>query len=300
MKPNPVMQKLGLSDDDRLVIIHTDDIGMCQASVAAFAELWEFGLISSGATMVPCSWFLEAAKLCQENPEIDMGVHLTLTSEWETYRWSPISTRDPKSGMVDEQGFFFHSTEQAQEHGEAEAVQIEIQAQIDRAIANGIKPTHIDTHMGSIASPKYIPAYLQMAIQYKLPPMIMRLTKEEWLEMDMSPELAAMAVQMVASLEEQGVPLLDRIAGLELNRVDTPAERVEYAKHVLGELGPGITHFIIHPSKHTPELCAITPDWPYRVADFEAFRSEDLSNFVTNSGLHVIGYRTLLELMHVN
>lgn len=296
MGPNPVLERLGYSNDDRLVIIHTDDIGMCHASVSAFAELWEFGLISSGATMVPCPWFLEAAKLCKENPEIDMGVHLTLTSEWETYRWGPISTRDPESGMIDEQGYFYHLSDQAQEHGSPEAVLIEIQAQIDRALAQGIKPTHIDTHMGSVASPKFIQAYLQMALQYRFPPMIMRLSEAEWLEMGMSPELSAMAVQMVAELEEQGVPLLDRIAGLDLDTTPAPEERVDYAKAVLSQLGPGVTHFIIHPSKDTPELRAITPDWACRVADYEAFRSDDLRTYVKNSGIHVIGYRELLNL----
>ena len=100
MHPNPVLKKLGYAADDRLVIIHTDDIGMCHASISAFAELWEFGLISSGATMVPCPWFLEVAKFCRSNPGVDMGVHTTLTSEWETYRWGPISTRNPKSGVM--------------------------------------------------------------------------------------------------------------------------------------------------------------------------------------------------------
>ena len=94
MHHNPVMKKLGLTDKDRAVIIHTDDIGMCQASVTAYKDLMEFGIISSGATMVPCPWFLEAAKLCREHPEYDMGVHLTLTSEWQTYRWGPVSTRE--------------------------------------------------------------------------------------------------------------------------------------------------------------------------------------------------------------
>jgi predicted glycoside hydrolase/deacetylase ChbG (UPF0249 family) len=300
MGPNPVLKKLGYSDHDRLAIIHTDDIGMCQASVQAYSELWDFGLISSGATMIPCPWSLEAVKLCRENPDMDMGVHITLTSEWERYRWGPISTTDPASGMIDEEGFFYRSSEEVQEHGDPEAVSVEIQTQIERALANGIKPTHMDTHMGSVASPKFIPAYIQMAIQFGLPPMIMRLSEEEWLQMGMGPDMAAMAVQMVAQLEEQGIPLLDRIATLELDQHSDPADRVEYAKQVLGGLGPGLTHFIIHPSADTPELRAITPDWPFRVADFKAFQSEDLRSFVEKSGLQVIGYRDLLNLMQSN
>ena len=90
MEPNPVLKKLGFGKDDRVVIIHTDDIGMCQASIAAFADLVEFGLISSGATMVPCSWFPSVAAYCRDHPAADMGVHLTLTSEWERCKWRPL------------------------------------------------------------------------------------------------------------------------------------------------------------------------------------------------------------------
>ena len=104
--------------DDRVVIIHTDDIGMCQASVSAFEELWEAGIITSGATMVPCPWFLDAARLCRTSPDIDMGVHVTLTSEWETYRWGPISTRDPASGLLDSDGYFFRTSEDFQASGD--------------------------------------------------------------------------------------------------------------------------------------------------------------------------------------
>ncbi|MBN1666514.1 MAG: polysaccharide deacetylase family protein [Anaerolineales bacterium] len=297
MQPNPALKKLGFSADERVVILHTDDIGMCQASLTAFADLWDFGLISSGATMVPCPWFLEAAKFCRANPQVDMGVHVTLTSEWETYRWGPISTRAPQSGLLDEQGFFYRSTAEAQEHGDPQAVQVEIQAQIERALAEGIPVTHMDTHMGSVASARFIPAYIQLALQYGLPPMILRLDKASWLEMGMDEATAELAVQMINVIEEQGVPLLDHIAALDLDRVTEPAERVTYAKQVLGDLKPGLTHFIIHPSSDTPELRAITPDWACRVADYAAFQSEDLRDFVRQCGIQVIGYRTLKELM---
>lgn len=83
MTPNPYLKKLGFSDTDRIVIIHTDDIGMCHASVQAFKDLWKFGSITSGAAMVPCPWFPAVAQMCRENPEMDMGVHATLNAEWE-------------------------------------------------------------------------------------------------------------------------------------------------------------------------------------------------------------------------
>jgi len=297
MHPNPVLEKLGFSNDDRVAIIHTDDIGMCQASVSAFEELWDFGLISSGATMVPCPWFLEAAAYCRENPQVDMGVHLTLTSEWETYRWGPISTRDLGAGMIDFEGYFYHSSEEAQEHGDPEAVQLEMRAQVDRAIALGIDPTHIDTHMGSVAHPKFLPGYLQLAVQHAAPPMIMRNDEQGWLDFGLEPETAKLGALMVAQTEEMGIPLLDHLEQLALDQAATPEERIEYAKQSFDELEPGITHFIIHPSVNTPELRDITPDWPYRVADYQAFKSEELRDYIRDSGVQVIGYRTLKELM---
>jgi predicted glycoside hydrolase/deacetylase ChbG (UPF0249 family) len=297
VNPNPVLKNLGFSNTDRVVIIHTDDIGMCQASVAAFVDLWEYKIISSGATMVPCPWFLEAAKFCRENTDVDLGVHVTLTSEWNTYRWGPISTRDPASGLIDPEGCFYRSTESAQQHGDPDAVRVEIQAQIERAFSNGINPTHMDTHMGTVASLKFIPSYLQLAIQFGLPPMIMRLDKEGWIAMGFNEETAEFATQMVFQFEEQGVPLLDRISGLDLDRAPNTNERITYAMQVLNGLSPGITHFIIHPSKDTPELRAITPDWACRVADFETFKTEEISNFLNKCGIQVIGYQALKDLM---
>jgi predicted glycoside hydrolase/deacetylase ChbG (UPF0249 family) len=297
MQPNPVLKKLGFADDDRVVIIHTDDIGMCQASVEAYSDLWEIGLISSGATMVPCPWFPEAAAFCRDHPEVDMGVHLTLTSEWQTYRWGPISTRDPLSGLMDDEGFFPRTSEAVQETGDPDAVQVEIEAQIQRAKAAGIAPTHADTHMGSVASARFITPYVQTALGSRLPPMLFRMDEAGWQEVGLDAYTAALAVQMMAQLEADGMPLLDHITGLELDPAQAPPDRIAYAKEMLGGLEPGITHFVIHPSKDTPELRAITPDWPCRVADYEAFSSDDLRQWVADSGIQVIGYRALQGVM---
>ncbi len=294
MKPNPILKKLGLNNNDRAVIIHTDDIGMCQASVAAFADLVDFGLISSGATMVPCPWFLDAAEYCRIHPQADMGVHLTLTSEWKNYRWGPISTRDPQSGMLDDQGFFYPTSAQAQEHADPAAALVEIQAQIARATQAGINPTHADTHMGTLAHPKFVGAYIQSAIQARLPIMMFRFDEAGWARLNLDPETVQIAMQMVDVLEEQGVPLLDNMDTVHL---ENPDNRLERAQKAISDLPPGITHFIIHPSKDTPELRAITPDWRSRVGDYETFTSEAMRKFLQNCGVRVIGYRDLQHLM---
>ncbi len=296
MNPNPVLKKLGLEDNDRVAIIHTDDIGMCQASVEAFADLNEAEIISSGAVMVPCPWFLQAAEYARYHQQADLGIHLTLTSEWKTYRWGPVSTRDPASGMVDEEGYFYALTEPAQVHGDPAAVEIELTAQVERALQAGIAPTHIDTHMGSVAHPKFMGIYVQLAMKYKLPPMIFRLDEDGWRAAGLEPEFAKMAAGLIQQLEESGLPLLDVLGGMHL---DSDENRMAQTSQALSELKPGITHFIIHPSKDTPELRAITPDWRCRVADYQNFMNEELRKHIQKIGVHVIGYRALKELMPV-
>ena len=295
MIPNPVLRRLGFADDDRVVIIHTDDIGMCQATIPAFADLVDFGLISSGAVMVPCPWFPHAAAYCRQHAEVDLGVHLTLTSEWDSYRWGPVSTRDPASGLLDGEGYFYHRSEQVQEKGTTAAVQVELQAQVDRALAAGIDVTHVDTHMGAVAHLKFAPSYVQLARQHHLPPLFLRLDEAGWRELGFGAEMAAFAAQFVQQLEAQGFPLLDHLTGLPLE--EEPGDRIALAKKELDALPTGLTHFIIHPAMDSPELRAITTTWRSRVADYQAFTSEELRAFVRNSGLQVIGYRALRELM---
>lgn len=292
MQPNPLLKKLGFAPDDRVAIIHTDDIGMCQASISAFADLWQAGIISSGAVMVPCPWFLEAAAYCRLHPEVDMGVHATLTSEWPTYRWRPLSTVDLSSGLIDGEGFFYPRSEDVQAHATPEAVGCELEAQIERALAAGIRPTHMDTHMGAVASPRFIPVYVQMALGRRLPPMLFRMDEAGWRQVGLDAETAALAAGFVQQLEASGAPLLDHIGGVHLDQTDN---RLERTKQALAGLAPGITHFIIHPSKDTPELRAITPDWSSRVADYEIFLREDIRQYIKNLGIHVIGYRAVQD-----
>jgi predicted glycoside hydrolase/deacetylase ChbG (UPF0249 family) len=294
MTPNPALRRLGFADSDRVVIIHTDDIGMCQASVTAFAELAEFGLISSGAVMVPCAWFPAAAAGSRSNPEADLGIHLTLTCEWDAYRWGPISSSDPASGMIDDEGYFYRTTELAQAHGQPDAVARELAAQVERALAAGMRPTHVDTHMGSVYSAAFLPAYLDVARRYRLAPMFFRDQEQGWRARGADAETAAGMALLSQQLEEAGVPLIDNIAMMPL---DAPDDRIGQAKRMFESLPPGLTHFIIHPSHDTPELRAIAADWPSRVADLQAFTSQELRAHIRDIGIQVIGYRALQELI---
>lgn len=292
--PNPVLKKLGFAPTDRVAIIHTDDIGMDQSNVDAFSDLWQAGNISSGAIMMPCSWSNYALEYACNHPEADLGVHMTLTSEWKFYRWGPISTRDPRSGLMDEEGYFPHTSEAVQKTGKPAAVNRELELQVKRALEAGLKPTHIDTHMGSVATAKFMMGYVSLAKKYKLPPMIFRMDETEWRGAGLDALTAKLAARLILQLEDQGLPLLDHLVGLPL---ETSAEHLERTKKYLSDLEPGITHFILHPNKDTPELRAIAPDWQARVENYNDFMSDDIRKHIKEIGLQVIGYAALRDLI---
>jgi predicted glycoside hydrolase/deacetylase ChbG (UPF0249 family) len=295
MEANPVLKKLGLADDDRAVIIHADDVGMCQASLAAYADLVDFGLVSAASAMVPCAWFPATAAFCRDNPDlVDMGVHTTLTSEWDGYRWGPISTREPDSGLVDGEGCFYRSTEEVQAHGQPEAVRREIEAQVERALAEGIDATHVDSHMGVVFHPQFLGSYVGIALQHGLPPFLPRKSQVEVQAMGVDAETAALFVEQLRMFEAQGVPLVDNV---HLMPLDQPEDRALQVKRVLETLPAGITYLIVHPAQDSPELRASAPDWPSRVADYEAFTSESVRRFFQSAGVQVLGWRVLRDLM---
>jgi chitin disaccharide deacetylase len=292
---NPTLKRLGYGPGDRVVIIHADDVGMCQASIPAFLELMDRGLVSSGAAMVPCPWFPLLAQECRRNPGLDIGVHLTLTSEWDGYRWGPISGRDPASGLLDAEGYFHRRSEEVQAQADAQAVQAEMEAQFGRALSAGLDVSHVDTHMGAVAHPRFVPGYAQLALRERLPALFLRLDEPGWQALGLDAATAAFARQFMEQLEEQGVPLLDGLASLPL--VQDPGDRIAAAKAALAALPPGLTHFIIHPAADSLELRAITTTWQSRVADYRAFTSDDLASWLKKCGIQVIGYRRLRDLM---
>lgn len=294
MNPNPLLARLGFSNHDRLVIIHADDIGMCHASLQAFQDLWENEAITSGAVMVPCPWFPAAVEMYRQNPSMDLGVHLVLTSEWDFYRWRPLTAGIRGSSLVDAEGYFPRSDAEIQADADPGEAAAELLAQVERALAFGLDVTHIDTHMGAVGHPKFMTAYLQLTSQFRIPPMIPRGDAAMFQSLGMDTEISTLMAEYTAQLEEQGVPLVDFITGLPL---DQPDGQLELAKKMLSELPPGLTHFIHHPSIDTPELRAITPDWPSRVANYRVFMREELKDLIKAEGIHLIGYRQIREML---
>jgi len=292
---NPIAKKLGYSETDRLVIIHTDDIGMCHASVQAFKDLWEFGTITSGAVMVPCPWFPATAQMCRENPDMDMGVHATLNAEWTNYRWGPVSTREQTSGLMDADGYFHQWHEAVFQNAKPEEVLVETNKQIELALAAGIDVTHVDSHMGTIMDWRYIQKYIEAAGTKRLPNMLLRLDAMGMDAMGIGSEQMKVYGPIMQQLENMGVPLLEGITALPLEHGN---DHIGIAKKILSELPVGITHFILHPSIDTPELRAICPDWEARVANYNAFMSDELKKYIESEDIKLIGYRAIRDAMN--
>jgi chitin disaccharide deacetylase len=297
MSANPMLKALGLSDDDRVVLIHTDDIGMCHASLDAYAGLLAEGVISAASTMVPCPWFQATAQFCAAHPEsVDMGVHITLNAEWHTgYRWEPVSTRDPESGLMDEQGYMHHTVEAVQTHARPAAVHQEITTQVRMALDAGIDVTHIDTHMGTVFYGGFLESYLQVAMEVGVPPFMVRKDAAALQAMGFPSDMAEGLAGQITTLEARGLPMFDDVSFVPFSTMDA---HFDHAKQVLGALKPGLTYLIIHPSTDTPELRAILPDgWQNRVADYEVFMRRELRDYLDAEGIRLIGWREIRELM---
>ncbi len=284
MRHNPALRALGLTARDRAVVVHADDVGMCGATVDAFFELAEMGVTSSGATMVPCPWFPEVAARGGVLRDVDLGVHLTLTSEWDRYRWGPISTRDAGCGLLDEEGYF-HRNQDRWGTIEPAVLRREIDAQVDRAIAAGIDVTHVDCHMFALLHPALSAEYVDLGFARRTPVLMTR--ERGWVQ--------ALGEPSIAAWEQQGLPVFDH--QLQMPHSGPTADWMALAKMVFETLPTGLTYLMIHPAQDTPELRAIVPGWRQRVADYETFRSDELARHVRGLGIEVLGWRRLRELM---
>src|SRR6266436_3321343 len=184
-------EKLGYSRDSKLLIVHADDVGVTHSVNAATIKALDTGLVNSASIMVPCPWFPEIADYAKSHPDIDFGLHLTLTSERVYYRWGPVAPRDRVASLVDENGYFWHDWTAAMRI-EPKEVELELRAQIERAYAMGIRPTHLDSHQYRLYNngKELFEVLLRIAHERKLPFFVARdwFAEHPYLESSVSPE----------------------------------------------------------------------------------------------------------------
>jgi predicted glycoside hydrolase/deacetylase ChbG (UPF0249 family) len=166
----PLQVRLGYPADAKLLILNADDLAVSHSEDdASFAAL-ERKDISSATVMVPCPWFTEVAAYAKAHPDADLGLHLTLTSEWKTYRWAPVAPRDQVPSLIGPDGNFYSTADEVVKHAKVNEVEIEVRAQIERATSMGLQPTHLDAHMHTLyKSPEFFGVLLKVSHEYKLP-----------------------------------------------------------------------------------------------------------------------------------
>jgi len=252
--------------------------------------------MTAASVMTPCPWFPAAAAEFAKHENADVGVHMTLNSEWDTMRWRPLSTVDPASGLLDDEGYSPRTTAVVQEHGNPEAVAVELKTQMDRAIAAGIDVTHIDSHMGTLFHPKFLEAYVRVGFAYQVPALVMRANQERLMQMGFSEQVAAQVEGALKFVGDRGMPLFDSITMLPLREAQSLPERTQVAKAKLEEMGPGLHYFIFHPAVGGPEIQAVAPDWDARHGDYELFMSEAWPKIIEDAGVTPVSCRQLRDI----
>ncbi len=293
MRVNPFLRKLGFGASDRVVIIHADDVGLCSATVTGLPQLVSAEIVRSASLMVPCSWFPAAAAACRALPDGDFGIHLTLTSEWPAYRWRPLSTCDPQSGLLDPDGYLWNVRRAVAARADSTVVKSEMRAQVEHARRAGVDVTHLDAHMFTAFDARYIVAYADLGRELQLPILLVRSGLERH---NFDDEACALAQSVAEEWEMDGLPLFDRI---ELMGLATPdSDRVLRAKQKIEALPRGgLGMLLLHPAVASPELPAFASDWQARLADQAAFQQDELREYLTETNTQVITYRILREAM---
>lgn len=304
-------EKLGFPADTRAVILHVDDAGMSHDSnVGAFRSILD-GAANSMSVMMPCPWVPELVRGLEENPEIDAGLHLTLTAEWDDYRWGPLVGRKAAPGLVDPEGALWSSVAEVVANAAPDEVEAEIREQIHRARAMGFEPTHLDSHMGVLfATMDFLERYIRVGLDEGIPLMFpgghntILQAQYEAEERDTPPVLGR-AAELGRRIWDGGLPVLDDLHNLSYGWVPesgahaTDEELLEYKveRYIQGlrDLRPGVTMVIMHSTDPSENFRYISSSGPSRKGDMLAMLDPRIKQAIEEEGLVLTTFRELKE-----
>jgi predicted glycoside hydrolase/deacetylase ChbG (UPF0249 family) len=281
-----VAERLGYPADAKLLIIHADDLGLAHSQNGASIEALENSPVNSASIMVPCPWFPEIAAYARENPSADLGLHLTLTSEWKYFKWGPVSSKDSVLSLVDKNGFFYPSVPDVVMKAKPEEAELEMRTQIKLAYSQGIDVTHLDAHMGAAVSK------LDLAIVY------LKLGKEFGLPVLMDGRIYAMDDPQVKSLLDPKTVVLDGIYTIEPEAYKAGSSK--YYKELFHNLKPGLSALLIHLAFDDYEMKGVAVDHPewgaaWRQADFDFFTSAACAQLLKENNIITVTWRELRD-----
>ncbi len=282
-----LVERLGYPRDAKLLIVHADDLGAAHSINSASIKALESGLVSSASIMVPCSWLPEIAAYARAHPEVDFGVHLTLTSEWTLYRWGPVLGKGRVPSLLDPNGYLYPLESEAAAHVDVREVEAEIRAQIARARALGIQPTHLDSHMGTLYQSKALfETLLRVARENKLPFRV----SQEWFS----------GAPFMPSLLGPDDVVLDRTISIEPSVA--PDDWSRFYTNEIKNLRPGVTDMIVHLAFADEEMKGISfghPNWgaEWRQRDFDFVTSDAFRRLLKDNNVKLITWREIGKLI---
>ena len=281
-------ERLGFPADSKLLIVHADDLGMTHSVNAASIRALEGGLVTSASIMVPCPWFPEIAAYSRNHPEADLGLHLTLTSEWDLFRWGPVLSKDRVPTLLDQSGYLYPTETEAAANIDPRQAEAEIRAQIERARAFGIRPTHLDSHMRTLhQNPALFEVLLRVAREAGVPAVVSR--DFDFMEM---PEFARL-------IRPEDL-VIDHI--IDIGPEVRAEDWADFYTSLIRNLQPGVTELIVHLAYDDAEMRSATinhPDWgaAWRQRDFDFFTSDAFRRLLRENDVKLISWRDLGKLI---
>jgi predicted glycoside hydrolase/deacetylase ChbG (UPF0249 family) len=276
----------------RQLVIHHDDIGANHATNVAFVELFDLGLVTSGSVMVPCPWFPEIAGIAKRRPDLDLGVHLTLNAEFAPYRWRPL-TGVSDNGLTDPDGYMWRDVPSAR-RADVQAVEAEMRAQIDTALAAGIDVTHLDSHMGTVAMPEYVDVYVRLGAEYRLPIFLVRDVVGFAAAAAHGPEVTSRYATLFDGVVARGNPAFTNFVTSPWgNKGDLDAAY----RRILGAVMPGLTWGAFHFDKPGAIEAYSPADARMRIDEYEFFRAGRAKALMDEMGIEPVGMRAFRDRM---
>lgn len=286
-----VQERLGYPKETKLLIIHGDDVGVAHSENEATFKAMQSGMVNSGSIMIPCPWLSEVADYCKKNPKADLGLHLTLTSEWKFYKWGPVTPVTNVPGLINANGFLYSSVDSLVRSAKPSEAEEEMRNQVKRSLQFGIDPTHFDTHMGSaFSSLEFLKAYIKIGKEFNVPVLLSR-------------QLEAFTPFRfnLDSLIRPSDVLVDKI--ITANPEDFKKGFPQYYRNVLKTLEPGLNCLLIHLAYDNDEMKAVTvdhPDWGsgWRQQDFNFFTSAECRELLNQNNIKLITWHEIRDKLY--
>ena len=319
-------EMLGWPKGSRVIILHVDDAGMSHDSNEGTLNALEKGVASSFSVMMPCPWVPEIVRYIKSHPRHDGGLHLTLTSEWNNYRWPPLLGKPAVPGLVDTEGAMWPEAEDVVKHASADEVDVEIRAQLERALAMGFIPTHLDSHMGTLfASETFLEKYIRLGIEKQIPVMfpgghnsylkeeLMSREKEalqkagKWTNdtQQEEPEMLQKTTAIGKMIWEAGLPVLDDLhknsgdwnIPENAKTSDAALQRFYTEKYseTIGALKPGLTMVIMHCTRPSETFGHISGSGTRRKGDMLAMMDPGFKKFLQQKDIIITTWREVME-----